>query len=158
VKSYLRLAHKKGGCNRTAGWVRKRDPWYAVGLPGEFDGFMSGTNTNGPWIALNAMDDLIATNTLYVIRFDGKLRSRDAKAACALSLLTTFSRAQIANRTRTYAAGMRKLEPSDITGVFLPVKTSVHGAYDVYQNAAKTFIGGNPKAAVEIADDWFSMR
>lgn len=158
LRSYLRLSFRKGGCNRTAGWVRKRDPWYLVDLPGQFDGFMSGTNTKGPWIALNAMEDLAATNTLYVVRFDGKLRTRDEKAACALSLLTTFSRAQFESRTRNYAAGMKKLEPSDITGVHLPVTANVDGAYKVYKAAAQMFIDGDSKEASEIADNWFAAR
>jgi hypothetical protein len=51
-------------------------------VPSDFDGFMSGVNTDGPWIALNAMKGLAATNTLYVIRFNNNLKSRDAKAAC----------------------------------------------------------------------------
>jgi adenine-specific DNA-methyltransferase len=117
VNAYLRLIHEKGGCNRAAGWVKKRTPWYSVDVPNHFDGFMSGVNTNGAWIALNAMEELAATNTLYGIRFDTKLKSRDAKAACSLSLLTSYSRSQLAARTRNYAAGMRKLEPSDITGI-----------------------------------------
>jgi adenine-specific DNA-methyltransferase len=156
VKAYLRLTHKRGGCNRTASWVKKRAPWYSVALPNDLDGFMSGTNTNGPWIALNAMEELAATNTLYVIRFDNKIRSRDARAACSLSLLTTYSRSQFATRTRNYADGMKKLEPSDITGISLPVREAVHGAYDVYQSAAQLFIGGDAKSAISMADEWFA--
>ena len=158
VKAYLRLTHKRGGCDRKAGWVKKRTPWYSVALPNDFDGFMSGVTTNGPWIALNAMENLAATNTLYVIRFDDKIKSRDAKAACSLSLLTTYSRSQLATRTRNYAAGMRKLEPSDITGIMLPQRTDVHGAYAVYQSAVKSFIDGDSKAAVGTADQWFAER
>lgn len=158
VKAYLRLNHKKGGCDRTAGWVKKRTPWYSVGLPNDIDGFMSGANTNGPWIALNAMEKLAATNTLYVIRFDDEVTTRDARAACSLSLLTTYSRSQLAARTRNYAAGMRKLEPSDITGISLPLRAEVDGAFDIYQSAVHLFVNGDSKSAVSIADEWFARR
>ncbi|NYF51214.1 Eco57I restriction-modification methylase domain-containing protein [Tunturiibacter gelidoferens] len=158
VKAYLRLPHKRGGCDRTSGWVSKRTPWYSVGLPSDFHGFMSGVSTDGPCIALNEMDRLAATNTLYVIRFNKNLKSRDAKAACSFSLLTTYSRAQLAARTRNYADGLRKLEPSDIAGITLPVRTEVHGAFDAYRSAAQLFIDGDTKLAIEMADEWFAKH
>jgi hypothetical protein len=119
---------------------------------------MSRANTNGPLIAPNATGKLAATNTLYLIRFDDKIRSRDARAACSDSLLTTYSRSQLATRTRNCAAGMKKLEPSDITGISLPVRKAVHGAYDVYQSAAQLFIDGDAKSAIAMADEWFAAR
>ena len=158
VRAYLRLHQKRGGCNRAAGWVKKRSPWYSVALPSEFDGFMSGANTHGPWIALSAMEKLAATNTLYVIRFDDEIKTKDAKAACSLSLLTTFSRSQLAARTRNYAAGMRKLEPSDITGICLPFRSELEGAFETYQSAIRLFVDGDPNSAISMADEWFTQR
>ena len=158
VKAYLRLHHKHGGCDRTAGWVKKRTPWYSVGLPNGRNGFMSGANTNGPWIALNAMERLAATNTLYVVSFSKMIKCPNARAACSLSLLTTYSRSQLVARTRNYAAGMRKLEPSDITGISLPITEDVEGAVEAYKAAVELFVGGDPKAAVAMADEWFAGR
>ena len=85
-------------------------------------------------------------------------RSRDAKAACTLSPLTSYSRSQLAARTRNYAAGMKKLEPSGITGISLPVRADVQGAYDVYQSAVPSFIDGDAEFALAMAHEWFATR
>ena len=158
VNAYLQLPLVRGGCNKTAGWVKKRDPWYQVNVPNHPHGFMSGASSNGPWIALNAMRDLVATNTLYVIQFEKTITGKDATAACALSLLTTFGRCQTTANTRTYPGGLKKLEPSGISNVMLPVKQRVDGAFEIYDQATKALLFGNAKLASELADDWFATK
>ena len=51
-----------------------------------------------------------------------------------------------------------KLEPSDITGMSLPVRADVQGAYDVYQSAVQSFIDGDAESALAMADEWFATR
>jgi hypothetical protein len=53
---------------------------------------------------------------------------------------------------------MRKLEPSDITGISLPLKADVEGAFDIYQSAVQLFVNGDSKSAVSMADEWFARR
>ena len=158
VQAYLRLAKKQGGCNQNAGWVQRRNPWYSVALPTRVDGFMSGVSSSGPLITLNSMRRLAATNTLYVISFAPSLHTNDLRAACALSLVTTYARAQVVKKTRMYAGGMQKLEPCDILGLVLPVKENVSGAHVIYQAVAEQLIEGNEKIAMSMADDWFASR
>lgn len=104
------------------------------------------------------MRRLAATNTLYVISFAPSLHTNDLRAACALSLVTTYARAQVVKKTRMYAGGMQKLEPCDILGLVLPVKENVSGAHVIYQAVAGQLIEGNEKIAMSMADDWFASR
>lgn len=53
---------------------------------------------------------------------------------------------------------MKKLEPSGITGVMVPVKEEIHGAFHVYANATQALLSGNPRLASEIADEWFTSK
>ena len=156
VQRYLRLPYLQGGCNRKAGWVLRRAPWYNVNVPTELHAFMSGVSSFGPWISHNGMKKLLATNTLYVIRFAEAMQTRDQRAACSLALLTSFVREQVRNRTRTYAGGMMKLEPSDIMSLLLPTKQDSSGAHDAHRNATELLLQGSAKQSADLADEWFA--
>lgn len=153
IRSYLRLDLDEGGCNRNAHKVSRREPWHRVPLPSWPDGFMSGMSRTGPWIALNSMRDLTASNTLYCVHFS-KAASDAEKAAWSLSLLTTTARNQLAPLGRRYPDGLLKFEPGDLAEVLVPRPPSFAGARRVYRRAVGRLLAGAVTEAQALADTW----
>jgi len=151
VRRYIRLDAKKGGCNRSAEKIQNREPWYQVPLPNAVAGFVSGMSNAGPWIALNAMSQLTATNTLYTVRFKGRMTLID-KASLALALLSSPVREQLPNVCRRYAAGLAKFEPSDLQNLNIPGFTVSAKAPAAYEQAVKALLNGSAHSAAVIAD------
>ena len=154
VRAYLDLAETEGGCRRGAYKVRHRRPWYRARIPSEPHGFMSGMTSAGPWIALNRLPGLLATNTLYQVRFRAAV-SRSERSAVALSLLTSAGRASFEALSRRYADGLRKLEPGDVARLQVPTPRRSRGAIGVYRKAVASLLEGFVHDAVEEADRWF---
>ena len=153
VDTYLELSAENGGCHRDR-FKLARDPWYRTPLPQRVDGFVSGMSHIGPWIALKAMPRLAATNTLYVVRFSGKITT-DEKAAWALSMLTSEVRQRLKAVGRVYPDGLLKLEPNDLGSLPLPVPPRIEGAADYYAEAVKALLSDSPEESARMADAWF---
>lgn len=152
VRAYLELGPEQGGCKRDAFKVRNRTPWWCTPLPEQPHGFLSGMTQSGPVVCFNDKPLLTATNTLYTVRFADSI-PKEKRCAWALMLLTTSARKQIEAARRTYALGLKKLEPSDISSIQLPVpRASV--SRKVYQQAFKAVMDGNWERASEIADSY----
>jgi hypothetical protein len=66
-----------------------------------------------PWICLNRMRGLTATNTLYVVSFHRRLTVSE-KASWCLSLMHPLARDAASSARRVYGDGLQKLEPNDI--------------------------------------------
>jgi len=154
VVRYLQTPLGEGGCNRDAGWISRRIPWYRVDMPDPIDGFMSGTASIGPWICLRSMRRLGATNTLYTVRFVDRNLTQDQRASWCISLLTSQVRRQLAKRVRVYAGGMHKYEPSALIGLYLPQPKATHGAESAYRYCLSLFLAGKENAAQRYADEW----
>lgn len=155
VHDYLKLTQADGGCDREAGKVAERDPWFRTPLPAKPDGFMSGMSRWGPWVCLRRKQDLTASNTLYAVRFRHRL-DMDMKAAWCLSLLTTRARDQVLPSGRRYPDGLLKYEPSDLGGILLPNPSSGRGAITAYRTGVRALIQGRLGEATDIADRWFA--
>jgi adenine-specific DNA-methyltransferase len=93
IRRYLRLKLDKGGCNREAYKVSNRDPWYQTPLPTKVDAFLSSMSQQGPWLCINEMKTLNATNTLYVVTFSD--REKSVWYMWALTLFTSSVQRQI---------------------------------------------------------------
>jgi adenine-specific DNA-methyltransferase len=157
IRRYLQLPATEGGCNRKADWVGRRKPWYRVRIPKRIHGFVSGTSSRGPWICLNAMPRLAATNTLYVVEFKDLDSSRDKRAAWCLSLLTSDVQTQLQKIARVYAGGMKKFEPADLLSLKLPVPFKYSGASAEYSRAIKMLVSGDCEGAMQLADRHFEL-
>ncbi len=120
-------------------------------LPKRVDGFISGMSSNGLWICMNEMQDLSATNTLYVAAFREKL-SRQEKHAWAISMLTSVVARQVARSTRVYADGLTKLEPGQIARLRIPKPGRVKKAVSTYKEICSLFLSGRKRDARELAD------
>lgn len=155
VRAYLSLPPSKGGCRKRRFKVQNRKPWFRTPLPGKCDGFLSGMSPSGPWICLQAMSRLSATNTLYVVRFKGGI-SGGMRFAVALSLLSSQSRDALKGVERLYPDGLRKFEPGDIGDLMVEMPKSAAGSRAAYRCAVKALIGGDSQQAQRIADRWLS--
>jgi len=155
VRGYMELTADHGGCNKSAGKISARAPWYRVHCRDDFDGFLSGMTTASPWIAFNRLPRLTITNTLYGIRFHGN-PSDEVKAAWALSLLTSGAQSELANKRRSYPQGLPKLEPSDLSSISLIRPKRTDGAIDVYHRSVEEALAGNLANASQLADKWFA--
>ena len=151
VRSYLRKRVTTGGCNRNGEKVRNRRIWYQVTLPAAVDGFISGMSKCGPWLALNGMRTLTATNTLYTVHFKHRI-SASEKAAFALALLSTEVRNQLPALQRRYAAGLGKFEPGDLQSLRIPTYRIARHAISDYNKAVKALLRGEISTATSIAD------
>ena len=154
VRTYLQLPPSAGGCRSDGYKIRSRSPWYRTPVPRYVDGFISGMAQSGPWICLRAMPRLNATNTLYTVRFRGRL-TPDEKAAWALSLLTSHSRRFLQSIGRVYPDGLVKYEPGDLLDLPLAIPIKAKGARVWYLKTVKTLLSGDPQTATEMADHWF---
>jgi len=151
VQCYLTLPDADGGCRKNAYKVRNRAPWYLTPLPPRPDAFMSGMSQFGPWICLNGMPRLSATNTLYTVRFRRRLSS-DERYAWALMLLTSVVREQLPSAIREYALGLSKLEPGDLSQLRLPAPRIRDAMPRLYQTALEALLAGDAGRACSIAN------
>ena len=156
VQSYLDLPPSSGGCRRDRYKIRDRTPWYRTPLPRYVDGFVSGMSQLRPWVCLRAMPRLTATNTLYTVKFRGKL-TPDEKAAWALSLLTGHSRRLLDTAGRVYPDGLVKYEPGDLLDLPVLVPPKVPGARVWYLKTVAALLSGEVDKAKQMADEWFGL-
>jgi adenine-specific DNA-methyltransferase len=150
VRAYMELQPEQGGCERNAFKVRNRTPWWRTRLPPRPHGFLSGMTQHGPIVCFNEKPHLTATNTLYTVRFADRIAKED-RCAWALMLMTTSARNQIEATQRTYALGLKKLEPGDISSLRLPVPGRPV-PMSAYRQAIKAVVKGDWAKACQIAD------
>lgn len=155
VQRRLSLDRSAGGCNRDAFKVAMRAPWFRTPMPRRPDAFMSGMQSGGPWLTMNMMPRLNATNTLYVVYF-AKAVSEEARFAIGLSLLTTSVRKQLARKARRYADGLWKYEPSAIHELALPDVMGCENSQELYVEAMNALMEGDTVSAQRIADAGFA--
>jgi hypothetical protein len=141
VQAYLQRPEEEGGC-RKGYKVRNRRPWYRTPLPSPVHGFLSGTAEPGPWIAVNQMSSLTATNTLYVVNFSEDIQA-EHRHSWAISLLTTDVRSQLEQFSRRYPQGLSKYEPGDIMDLRIPVPKSFDISPHHYQNVIDHMLEGD---------------
>lgn len=153
VRAYLDIPEEDGGCRRSALKVRERDPWYRVPIPKSFDGFMTGMSQSIPWVALNRMPGLTASNTLYGVCFRSAW-SIDERAAWCLSMLSSTTAESRARLVRQYPQGLLKLEPSDMASLVVRRPKTAIGARDLYRKAVELIVSGDSQAAQTMADEW----
>ena len=137
--------------------LRTRSPWYRTPLPETPDAFMSMHAGAGLWLALRGMKRLTATNTLYVVRFHERT-SRGLMAAWGLALLTTRAVGSWESLVRHYPSGLRKLEPSDLGRVRLPVPPATARAITTYRKAVSLLLRGRVARSRAVADAWFNRH
>ncbi len=157
VQAYLRLPSHLGGCRRDRYKIENRSPWYLTPLPKRVDGFISGMTQFGPWICLNSMPGLTATNTLYTVHFR-KTLTKDEQAAWALSLLAARAGRPNNNSARVYPQGLAKYEPGDLLDLPLQVPHKVDGALARYRNAVQALLSHDGKTWSDIAQQWLNER
>ena len=150
VRRYLDLTHNKGGCNLNAYKVKIREPWYRTPMPKAPHAFLSGMNQYGPWLCINEMDGLNATNTLYVVTF--RSRSRETWYMWALALLSSIARRQIHRIGRRYADGLVKYEPGPLCNIKLPKLKLDMDHKILYIRAVNALLSGDRAMAKDIAD------
>jgi len=149
VQRYL----NEGGCNRSRYKVRSRAEWYRTPLPPSADGFMSGMSKDAPWICLNRSPTITASNTLYVVRFNGNLPIAQQAAWC-LSFLHPCVREAAERNVRHYADGLRKLEPGDILGLPLVVAKGDESSLATYREALGLLLTGEARESARLAEAW----
>lgn len=156
VQKYLKYGRRGGGCELAAYKIQARDPWYRPAVPRQPHGFVTGMSQYGPWICLNRMPSLVATNTLYTIRFRRHL-SENERFAWALTLLTTGSRQQLLASPRMYAQGLLKYEPGDLAALRVVSPTRVRGARASYRRAVAALLAGHSDESQKIADGFLDV-
>lgn len=119
VSRYLAEAGDADSAIRSASHVRRRQRWFRPVLPAQAEAFLSGMTRFGPWLALNSIPRLSATNTLYIASFRDST-DEDERAAWAETLLHPEVRAQVKRSVRIYTDGLSKLEPADIEDLVVP--------------------------------------
>jgi hypothetical protein len=150
TKKYVALTPEAGGCNKEAYKVSIRAPWYCTPLPSPADAFLSGMSQDGPWLCINEMRKLNATNTLYVVSF--KTRTREHWYMWALAMLSSTAQKQIQRIGRRYADGLVKYEPGQLGEILLP-KLRDDGDYrSLYERAVRQLLNGDSRAAKDVAD------
>lgn len=148
VKGYL--YPKEGGCNRKAYKVAGRTPWYRTPLLTRADAFVSGMGQHGPWLCINELPDVRATNTLYIVSF---LRQhRQDRYMWALALLSSIAQRQIRGIGRHYADGLIKYEPGPLAEIELPRLRPDADHRLLYQQAVIALLALDPVTAKGIAD------
>jgi len=150
TKKYVTLTPDAGGCNKRAYKVSIRAPWYCTRLPQTADAFLSGMSQSGPWLCINEMRKLNATNTLYVVSFE--TRTREHWYMWALALLSSIAQKQIRRIGRRYADGLVKYEPGQLGEIQLPRLREDADFRSLYQRAIRAFIAGDSRTAKDIAD------
>jgi hypothetical protein len=157
VQRRLNLLPSGGGCNRSAFKVAARDPWYRTPMPAVPDAFISGMQSDGPWLTLNLMPNLSATNTLYVVHFADFIADNE-KFAIALGLLTTKARKQLSRKARRYADGLWKYEPGTLREVIIPEPSSCGNCKSLYIRAMGALLKGDYAGARSLADSAFAKQ
>ena len=157
VERYLKLSSQEGGCRRNRLKILLRDPWYQTPLPLNVDGFISGMIQAGPWISLNRMQGLNATNTIYTIKFKKRL-TLDQKAAWALSFLSSYTFNVMISIGRIYASGLRKFEPGDLLKLPLIIPKKEKEANKKYVFAIERLLKDDALAARKIADRFLGIE
>lgn len=153
VRNYLALDRASGGCDRSRYKIARRTPWFRTPMPPQVDCFISGMSRNGPWLALNSMPGLSATNTLYVGSFRANVSPRD-RFVIALSLLGSDARSYLEKRTRHYGDGLLKVEPGDLARApVLPTSFEPSSA-DTYRECVSALLDGKEEECREMADQW----
>ncbi len=138
--------------------VRARDPWYHTKLPPPPDAFLSGMTHHGPWLCLNRMPSLNATNTLYTVQFLKRLAVGE-QAAWALSLISSAVVCQHRKIGRWYSDGLLKFEPKDVMNLLVPRPSTAGGsALQVYRRAVSAMIRGDSATARDLADSFIGIR
>jgi hypothetical protein len=153
VRRYLELPEEEGGYRRAGYKVGHREPWYHTPLTERPDGFLSGMTIAGPWICLNRIPELSATNTLYVIKFRNHL-GLDEKAGWCLALLSTAGHNEALAVSKRYPEGLLKVEPGDLASIRLPTPKSCRGAMRTYRRAIRLLKTGQGGKARALADEW----
>lgn len=150
VRNYLDLDASEGGCTREAYKVSIRKPWYRTPMPKAPDAFLSGMSQHGPWLCINEMQGLNATNTLYVVTFHS--RNRDIWYMWALALFSSTAQRQLRRIGRRYADGLVKYEPGPLSKIKLPQLRLDLDYRSLYERAVNAFLVGNRAMAKYIAD------
>lgn len=150
VKNYLNLDANEGGCNREAYKVSIRKPWYRTPLRKTPDAFLSGMSQYGPWLCINDMQGLNATNTLYVVTFQS--RNREDWYMWALALLSSRAQQQIRRIGRRYSEGLVKHEPGPLGGIELPRLKLDADHKSLYILAVGALLAADRGMARDIAD------
>jgi len=150
VKNYLNLDVSEGGCNREAYKVSIRKPWYCTPMPESADAFLSGMSQYGPWMCINEMHGLNATNTLYIVTF--RSRDRELWYMWALALLSSIAQRQIRRIGRRYADGLIKYEPGPLSEIELPKLRADADYRFLYMKAVDALLGGDSAMAKDIAE------
>jgi adenine-specific DNA-methyltransferase len=155
VQRRLNLELSEGGCNRKAFKVAARYPWYRTPMPRVPDAFISGMQSDGPWLTLNAMPNLNATNTLYVVHFADSVTDNE-RFAIALAFLTTKVRKQLVRRARRYADGLWKYEPGTLRAIAIPDISYCDDCKYLYLQAMDAVLKGDFANARRLADMGFA--
>jgi hypothetical protein len=150
VRSYLRFG-ADGGCRVKNHKIAIRDQWFRCPEFAACDGFMSGMSGAMPALSLRAMPNLIATNTLYAVRFRERIGEK-ARLGLAMSLLMSDVREQMRACGRPYAAGLFKHEPSDLLKLALPNPQTIGASEHKYRLAFEALRAGDAAKACAIAD------
>lgn len=150
TKKYVTLTPDAGGCNKEAYKVSIRAPWYCTPLPQTADAFLSGMSQSGPWLCVNEMRKLNATNTLYVVSFE--TRTREHWYMWALAMLSSIAQKQIQRIGRRYADGLVKYEPGQLGEIQLPKLRDDEDYRSLYRCAVRLLIAGDSRGAKDIAD------
>src|SRR6266542_6373358 len=119
-------------------------------MPESADAFLSGMSQYGPWMCINEMHGLNATNTLYIVTF--RSRVRELWYMWALALLSSIAQRQIRRIGRRYADGLIKYEPGQLGEIQLPRLREDADFRSLYQRAIRAFIAGDSRTAKDIAD------
>lgn len=150
TKKYVTLTTDSGGCNKEAYKVSIRAPWYCTPLPQTADAFLSGMSQSGPWLCVNEMRKLNATNTLYVVSFE--TRTREHWYMWALAMLSSIAQKQIQRIGRRYADGLVKYEPGQLGEIRLPRLRDNQDYRSLYGRAVRSLLAGDSRAAKDVAD------
>ncbi len=154
VQRYLMLSESDGGCHKSRYKIQNRDPWYITRLENNVDGFISGMSGVGPWICLNEIKKLNATNTLYTVKFRNDF-TRNDRFRLALFLLTSKIQRRFRQASRIYAQGLTKLEPSDLNGVEIGMIPKCIRPISTYRKCIQLILKGKKIEASKIADAAF---
>lgn len=136
VQKYLQEG-QDGLCNLNAYKVRIRKNWYETPLLSVPDGFFTGMSNRLSWPCLNRMRGLCASNTLYTFNFKHRM-SINEKFAWLLAILGAHQ--QTSSRSRKYADGLLKWEPSDLHGLRIQPPKTTDGARKQYFEATRAML------------------
>jgi adenine-specific DNA-methyltransferase len=150
VRRYLELSASEGGCNRAALKVANRSPWFHTPLPESPDAFLSGMAQHTPWLCINELQGLNATNTLYVLRF--RETRRVDRYMWALAMLSSVAHSQLRSIGRQYADGLVKYEPGSLCKIMLPRIEVGEDHKLLYMRAVEALLSGDSSTARKIAD------